>query len=430
MEISKPVYVGMGYEPASSVSLPVPAEESRAILGEEHWIPPSFNAAGIHVTPDAALCLTAVFSSINVISSDIASLSLNVFRRTGEETRRAALGHAAQRLIHVTPDGVTTAMRFRQHLMGHVLGWGNGYAEITRRGDGQPAALYLLDPAATYPELIDGVLYYRLSNGKLLPPDRVLHVAGLGWDGLKGYSPLRLARQAVAMGLAAETFSAAFFGNGSKAGGAIKVPGTLSDTAYNRLKVGWEARHQGSENAFRVAILEGGADWVPTTIDPEDAQLLATRQFQVVEIARLYRVPPHKIGDYSQSHLANIENSNIDYIQTTVMPWCVAIEAEMNLKLFTPRDQARYFVEHNIKTLLRGNMQAQADYYTKMFSIGHYSPNDIRRLENQNPIPESEGGNRRFVLAGLVPLDKAGLPAPDPKTPATLPEPQKEEEKS
>jgi HK97 family phage portal protein len=314
--------------------------------------------------------------------------------------------------------------------MGHCLGWGNSYAEIIRdKKTGTPLELQLLspDPNETRPKRIKrgpfaGRLAYEVEGGKRrLLAENVLHIAGFGFDGLCGYSPVQYHRQGIALGLAAERFGGSFFGNGSRAGGLLKVPKTLSAEAIANLRDSFERVHQGADNAHRIAVLEEGVDWVQNSVNPEDAQFLATRQFQVVEVARIYGVPPHKIGDYSRATFSNIEESNLDYVISSILPWVIEIEQEYNLKLFTRRDRMRgYFVEHSFNTLLRGNMAARASYYKQMFELGVFSSNDIARLENVNPIgPE---GDTRFVPLNMSTLkdaakgdDSAGGddPAPD-----------------
>lgn len=373
--------------------------------------------SGVMVTPETSLTLTAAYAAVNVLSTDLASMGIQVCRRLPDGTKTPAIGDRRNELLRGSHNGDAPAIRMRQALMGHVLGWGNGYAEIVRDGGGWPDAIHLLSPRPqdTKPErLKSGRLVYRLSNGKQLLAEDVIHVAGLGWDGLSGYSPVAMARQAIGLGLAAEQFGAALFGNGATPRGFLKTPHKLSKEAAARLREQFEAVHQGTINAHRTAVLEEGLEWTPTTINPDDAQFLETRKFQVIEIARMYRVPPNKLCDYSQAHLANLEQSNIDYLTTSLMPWAIAIEAELNLKLFSTAERQTLFVEHDLTNLLRGDMAARGAYYKQMFDMGVYSVNDIRKLENMNPIQD---GDKHFVPLALTTLDCAGQP--DPKAMGT-----------
>jgi HK97 family phage portal protein len=393
---------------------------------EEPYDQPETKAA-IDVTPEVALTLAAYYAAINVISTDVAMLPLKVYRRRRSGGRDEVRDDPRSELLGLSPDGETTAMRWRQAWAGHALGWGNGYAEIGFDGNGMPAGLYLMSPRGTKPQRRpqDGKLYYKHGSGTL-PPYRVLHLAGLGFDGLIGYSPVKLAKEALGLGLAAERFGAAFFGNGSVPKGLLKTPGKLDEDAQKRLRESWESVHRSTTNANKVAILEQGLEWQQTTIPPEDAQFLATRQFQVLEVARLFRLPPHKLGDYSQSHLSNIESANLDYLTTTIAPWCEAIEQELNRKLFTPEERAAgMFVEHDMRAFLRGDMKARAEFYTKLRDLGAINPDEIRALENMNPI---DGGDLYLVPLNMVSLKEAGKPpepppAPAPADPAIDPEP-------
>ena len=395
--------------------------------------------SGVLVTPDRALALTAYYAAINRIATDVASLPWCVYRRRRDGSRQILPDHPVSKLIRESPDGETTSMRWRQAYMAHVLGWGNGYAEIEFSKGGQPLGLYLLDPAGTAPERRpqDQVLYYRLSrqdmtkSGPTLSPHRVLHSAGLGYNGLKGYSVAQYHREAIGLGLAAERFGGAFFGNGSRPSGVLELPYKLKDkAAIDLLRHGWNTEYSGPDNAGKIAILEAGAKFHATSIPPEDAQFLQTRQFQVLEIARLFGIPPHKIGDYSSTGSAYraLEEANLDYLATTIRPWCVSIEQEFTRKLLTEDERARGFhIEHDMSAFLRGNSEARGRYYTTLLGLSMVTANDLCSMEGLNPIGEE--GNRRYLTTSLQPLDQAGkapaktAPAepdgdetPDPKT--------------
>lgn len=370
--------------------------------------------SGVSVTPETALGLTAAYAAINVIATDTAALPVRVYRRQPDGSRVEVPDHPASELLKWSPQGQTietTSMRQRQAWMGHTLGWGNGYQEIERDNAGRPIALHLLCPKGTQPErrTEDRRLVYRLPNGKTIPPTHVLHLAGLGFDGLRGYSPVQLAREAIGLGLAAEAFGASFFGNGSMPRGVLKHPGRVGEEVLKDLRANWEEIHRGPDNANRMAILEEGMEWIQTTINPQDAQFLATREFQVKEIARLYRVPPHKIGDFSEAHLANFEAGNLDYLITVLAPWCEQQEQEYSLKLLTREERlAGYYIEHVLAALLRGDSKARAEFYTKLRDLGALSPNEVRRMENMNPVPH---GDVHLVPLNMTTLQNAGAVA-------------------
>jgi HK97 family phage portal protein len=381
----------------------------------------NMSRTGLNITPETALGLTACYAAINTIATDVASLPLRVYRKQPNGGREEMADHPLAILLAESPDGETTSMRWRQAMMGHALGWGNGYAELTYDGDGFPRGMYLLDPR-TEPQrrAQDKRLYYRKADGGTLPPYRVLHVAGWGYDGLKGYSPIMQAREAVGLGLAAESFGSTFFGNGSSPKGILKTPNAVTPEMADRLRAGWEDLHRGLANSHKVAVLEQGLEWQSISIPPEDAQFILTRQFQVVEIARLFRLPPHKIGDYSQSHLANIEAANLDYMTTVLMPWCEAIEQEINRKLLTTDERrAGYYVEHQMQAFLRGDMKARAEFYLRMRDLGAINPNEIRARENMDPI--GPAGDVYLVPLNMTNLEHAGE-KPEPPEPPDVPD--------
>jgi HK97 family phage portal protein len=373
--------------------------------------------SGILVTPQTALNFTSVFSAVNVISTDIACLSFTTYRRTGADSRVPAAEVPSARLFAQAPNPETNAFRFRQALMGHVLLWGNGYAEIVRDGRGRPIELWLLNPAQVQPKRDpSGKLFYLLTDsGKRILPENMIHVAGLGFDGLVGYSAIHMAKQAVGLGIASEEFGAGFFGSGATPHGVLKTPRRLSATARQNLRESIYAVHQGTKNAHHLMILEEGMDWSPTTMPLDDAQFLATRAFQNLEIARIFRLPPHKLGDFSQAHLTNIEEANRNYVETTLVGWALAIEAECDGKLlFESEREEGIFWHHNFYRLERGNTAARVAFYTAMRNMGAMSADDIRVSEGMNPIGPSKGGDLYLVQAQYTPLAGAGKAPADP----------------
>jgi HK97 family phage portal protein len=373
------------------------------------------NLTGITVTEKSVLSLTAAFACINVIATDLASLPLILYRRRKSGGRDEITDHDAGYRLRWSPDDSDSmsSVKLRQDWMGHTLGWGNGYIQVKRSGDGTISSFNLLDPSKTQAQRrqSDGGIYYVVGNSQTLQSEEVLHLAGLGFDGLSGYSPPKLVKQAFALGLAMETFGSGFFGNGSKAGGWLKVARKMSPEAIRNLRESFEYVHRGTYNAHRIGILEEGMDFVNSQISPEDAQFLASRQFQVIEVCRIYRVPPNKVGDYSQAHLANVEASNLDYITTTLRPWAVSTENTCSLKLLTPKERRKgFFFEHQLAALLRGDMKARVEYYTRMRDAGSMCPDEIRDLEGLNPI-EGGIGQVYLVPANLVPLAKMDVDA-------------------
>jgi HK97 family phage portal protein len=369
--------------------------------------------SGILVTPATALNFVSVFCAVNTIATDLATLPLGPYRREGEGARVPAPEASGARLLANCPDpdsGDANAFRTRQATMGHVLLWGNGYLEIRRNGRGAPTGLTPLNPATTQPRRDDrtGKLYYHLIDvDRKLLPENVVHIAGLGFDGIAGFSVIHFCRGGVGLGIATENFGGSFFGNGATPSGILKTPRRLSPLARQNLRESIYQVHQGSLNANHLMILEEGLDYAPRTMPLEDAQFLATRQFQVLEVARMYRIPPHKLMDYSKGAQASVEEANRNYEETTLLGWATAIEAEVDNKLLfqTERDRG-VFYHHNFGRLNRANTQVRTGYYQVMRNTGAMSADDIRAAEGLNPIGTEKGGDAYVIQGQYVPLDQ------------------------
>jgi HK97 family phage portal protein len=388
---------------------------------------PSPVLSGVAVTPETALTMTAVFACINVISTDVASLPLEVKRRLRGGGKVPVRNDPRYELLYCEPNDDTTPMRFFQAYVGHRLGWGNAYAEIdrVRKGPavGLPGALFLHSPRPmdTYPvKTRDGRLFYKVDAGRReLRAEDVLHHAGLGWDGVLGYSPIALARQAIGLGIGQEEHGASFYGNACSPKGALEVAKKLSPEGFRNLRESYEAVHMGTHNAHRLMILEEGTKFVPYSIDPVDAQYLESRKFQVIEICRIYRVPPHKVGDWSQSHLANVEEANIDYRNTTLGPETQSFRQECDRKLFTRRERAHgLHVAHDFVALMQGDSKARTAYYKERFATGSMSPDMIAEAEGDNPLPDGIG-SKFYIPMNLIELGaEPPAAAAPPKTAA------------
>jgi HK97 family phage portal protein len=371
--------------------------------------PVGTNFSGAIVSERSSLSLSSAYACVNVLSTDLGFPPLRVMQASPDGSRKARPDHPADALLRVSPDGETTAMRARMAWVGHVFGWGNGYQQIARDIFGRPSGLDRLDPATCEPKRrkSDNKLYYSVDDSKALRPDEVLHLAGLGYDGLVGYSPVRICRQAFGLGLATETFGAGFFGNGATPRGVIKRPGVMSDEAWDNFREAFNEVHQGPHNSNKLLLLEEGMEFEATAVSPEDAQFLETRRFQVIEVCRIYRVPPHKVMDYADAHYANVEESNLDYLMTTIAPWCVQIEQVCNLRLLTPDEVAKgFYVEHALSAFMRGNSAARAQYYKDLAGLGVLSPNQVAAAEGLDPI--GPAGNKRLVPLNMTTLDAAG----------------------
>lgn len=390
------------------------APEERAIPGEELWWPPGATtaSAGVVITERTAIQSAPVLAAHITIATDVGITPLNVCQRMADDTHRVAVDHPLTPILRRSPDGRTTPSRFRAALIGHALAYGSGYAEIVRRGDGRPVSIHLCDPRSTRPQdAPDRRAGYAVGN-QWLPAADVLHIAGFGFDGIEGYNLIRLMRQSIGVALGSESYAADFFANGADPGGAVEMPGTFeTKEKLQRFREGLEDRHQGPGKRHRVAVITQGGKWVKTGAEPDKAQLIETRRYQAIDVVRPWRVPPHKIGDYSQAHLANVGAANLDYLMTTLLGWFVAIEEEFSLKLLSEAEwRAGYHLEHDLTTLLRGDVLTRYQCHEIGVRNGWASRNDVRRIEGQNPIPPEKGGDLYTIQAQVIPLSQAGKP--------------------
>lgn len=307
---------------------------------------------------------------------------------------------------------------FRETLMTHLLLWGNAYAQIIRNGKGEVVALYPLMPnKMTVSRDETGQLYYTYQKSQeelpkdntytvTLHPSDVLHIPGLGFDGLVGYSPIAMAKNAIGLAIATEEYGSKFFANGAAPSGVLEHPGTIKDP--QRVRESWMSQFGGSANSNKIAVLEEGLKYTPISISPEQAQFLETRKFQINEIARIFRVPPHMVGDLEKSSFSNIEQQSLEFVKYTLDPWVVRWEQSIQRTLLTPEEKKTYFVKFNVEGLLRGDYQSRMSGYATARQNGWMSANDIRELENLDRIPAEEGGDLYLVNGNMLPLNKAG----------------------
>ena len=368
--------------------------------------------SGKSVTARSAIQLSTVYACVRVISETVASLPLNVFEVT-ERGGVKALEHPLQRLLHDEPNPEMTSFVWRETMLSHLLLWGNSYCQIIRNGRNGIVGLYpLLPDHMEVDRDSKGRLTYTYTTGEgrivRLAPEDVLHIPGLGFDGVMGYSPIALEKSAVGLSIAAEEYGSKFFGNGAMPSGVLTHPNTVKDP--KRLRESWNAAYGGSANSGKVAILEESMSFTPISIPNDAAQFLETRKFQVTEICRIFRVPPHMIGDLERATFSNIESQNISFAVHTIRPWLVRIEQAMNRALFSEGEKAgssggrRYYAQFNLDGLMRGDYKSRMEGYAIARQNGWMSANDIRELENLNPIPVEEGGDMYLVNGNMIPI--------------------------
>ena len=377
------------------------------------------STSGKPVNERSAMQMTAVYACVRILSEAIASLPVHLHQYRGDGSKEKAISHPLYRLLHDEPNPEMTSFVFRETLMTHLLLWGNAYAQIIRNGKGEVVALYPLMPNRMTVDRDEmGHLYYQYqmqdsdtptsnSGTVILKPMDVLHVPGLGFDGLVGYSPIAMAKNAIGMAIACEEYGAKFFANGATPGGILEHPGTVKDPA--RVRDSWNAAFGGSSNANKVAVLEEGMKYTPISISPNEAQFLETRKFQIDEIARIFRVPPHMVGDLEKSSFSNIEQQSLEFVKYTLEPWIVRWEQAINRALLTEKEKAAFFVKFNVDGLLRGDYQSRMNGYATARQNGWMSANDIRELENLDRIPPELGGVLYLIIGNMTKLEDAGI---------------------
>ncbi|WP_436772059.1 phage portal protein [Yinghuangia sp. YIM S09857] len=381
------------------------------------------NSSGIHVSPETALMYSPFFAGMRVIAEDLGSLPLFLYERLARGKRRAT-EHPLYALLHDQPNPMMTSMQLRETLQSHATSWGDGVAAlVTHPRTGVIEEIWPLRPDRlciyTRPtgragQVDKWFVYDDQVNGVLarLHATEVLHIAGLGFDGVRGYPVVDLAANAIGLGLATEHYGAKHFSNGSAPGGALSHPGNLSPDARRRMADDWENIHRGIDRAHRVAILEEGVTWQQVGIPNDSAQFLETRKLQVTEMARWLRLPPHKIGDLERATFSNIEQQQLDYITSALGSWLMRWEQAILTQLLLPEERSRYFAEHLVDALLRGDTLSRYQAYAVGRQWGWLSANDIREMENRNPIA---GGDTYLVPLNMVPAG-GGAPEEDTRT--------------
>lgn len=399
--------------------------EPRIYIGTRH--------AGVQINEDTALTFGAVYACVRVISETLAGLPWCVYQLT--QTGRQELDNAVARLLNLRPNPEQTAFSLREALMAHVLTWGNGYAEIQRDMLGRAIALWLITPDRVIPDRIDGALVYRVRDADAAGAERVLqaadvlHIHGLGYDGICGYSPVRMAARSIGIGIAQDTFAGAFYANGTHVGGIVQVDANLSPEQLKEVEAYVNDEHRGPEKAFKVKVLGQGMKYEGYTMPLDDAQFLESRKFSVTEVARWYRVPPHKIADLDRSTNNNIEHQGIEFVTDTVVPWAQRLEQEASAKLLIGAARNVQYTKLNIKALMRGDAKSRGEFYGLMTRIGAMTVNEVRALEELDGIgPE---GDECLVQLNQTTLERMvkDPPAPggmDPAAPSAPGDPNAE----
>lgn len=367
------------------------------------------STSGKTVNEFTAMQTTAVYACVRILAETLAALPLQLYRYTPGGKERV-YDHPLYHLLHDEPNPEMTSFIFRETLMSHLLIWGNAYAQIIRDRLGRVQGLYplRLDKMTVCRDERGKIFYLYTKTGDenpnikpygqvALQKEEVLHIPGLGFDGLVGYSPIAMA---------CEEYGAYFFANGASPSGVLEHPGVLKDPA--KVRDSWNAVYRGSANAHKVAVLEEGMKYQQIGIPLEEAQFLETRKFQLNEIARLYRIPPHMIGDLEKSSFNNIEQQSMEFVKYTLDPWVIRWEQAVQKALFLPEEKKQYFLKFNVNGLMRGDYESRMTGYSIGRQNGWLSANDIRELEDMNSVPDEEGGNLYLVNGSMTKLKDAG----------------------
>ena len=364
------------------------------------------SSAGMVVTEHTAFQVRAFFQGVGIVSVWPGILPLVTYRRVADDERERATSLPAYRLLHDAPNPYTMPIVFWQTIMAHALTWGNGYAEIEFDKADRPKALWNVTPDKIEPVVDGGRLSYRYANSRTIPATDILHIPGLGFDGIKGYSVISMARRSLGTAMAAEEFGASFFGNGAWPGVVLEHPGKLSPEAQNRLVASVELRHQGAQKSNRTMVAEEGMKVKKIGIPPDDAQFLETREFGVADVAGWLNLSPHMLGHRPGEWPGGTpEAADRHFFTHTLQPWLVRIQQECNRKLLPTG--GTYYTEHLPEALLRMSPEAKAQNYKLYFEMGVLTAEQIARKEN---LPKPE-------------------PKPEP-TPAPAPAPMMEEPKA
>ena len=380
--------------------------------------------SGKRVTDRTALQHIAVYACVRVLSEAIAQLPLHVYKYNDKGKERV-LQHPLYFLLHDQPNPEMTSFVFRETLMSHLLIYGNAYAQIIRNGREDVIGLYPLMPDKMKVDrdeknrLIYIYSRYDEANPNLKEQgdiifyaDEVLHIPGLGFDGLVGYSPIALAKNAIGISIACEDYGASFFGNNANPSGVLEHPGVIKNP--DKLRDAWH-RAYGGRNAHKVAVLEEGVKFTPISIPNNEAQFLETRKFQIEEIARMYRVPLHMISDLDHATFSNVEHLSLDFVKYSLDPWIVRWEQSLQKALLSDSEKGRYFIKFNVDGLLRGDYASRMQGYSIGIQNGFLCPNDVRELEDMNLIPEEKGGFTYMVNGSMSRLCDAGIAYADEK---------------
>ena len=376
-------------------------------------------SSGEQVDEKSSMQIATVYACVRLLAESVAQLPFHLYRvKNDGGGKEKARDHPLYKILFRQPNPEMSSFSFREVMMTHLLLWGNAYSQIVRDGKNEVIGLYpLLPENVEIDRNENGELYYiyhaytdevpgEKNKDVIFRRDEILHIPGLGFNGLVGFSPIAMMKNALGTTLAVEKYGAVFFKNNGQPSGVLEHPGVLKDP--QKIRDNWMDTYGGAGNAHKIAVLEEGMSYKPISLPPEDSQFLASREFGVEEICRIFRVPPHLVQDLKRSTFNNIEHQGISYVQYTLMPWLERFEQAIIKDVLVGEEQDLYFPKFNVDGLLRGDYRSRMEGYAIGRSNGWMSANDIRELENLDPLPDEEGGGSYIVNGTFIKLKDVG----------------------
>ena len=376
--------------------------------------------SGEQVDEKSAMQIATVYACVRLLAESVAQLPLHLYCYTDNGTgKEMAADHPLYAILHRQPNPEMTSFTWRETMMVHLLLWGNSYGQIIRDGKNGVVSVYPLLPENVEVDRDDhGEIYYiyhaytdeapgEKNKDIIFRRDEVLHVPGLGFNGLVGFSPIAMMKNSLGTTLAVEKYGSSFFKNGAQPSGVLEHPGVLKNP--EKIRQNWSDVYGGANNAHKVAVLEEGMSYKAISLPPEDSQFLSTRQFGVEEICRIFRVPPHMVQDLQRATFNNIEHMSIEFVMHTLMPWLIRIEQAIIKDVLMDEEKDEFFPKFNVDGLMRGDYKSRMEGYAVAITNGIMSVNDVRKLENLDPLDDSEGGNLHLINGSYTRLSQAGL---------------------
>ena len=376
-------------------------------------------SSGEQVDEKSAMQIATVYACVRLLAESVAQLPLHLYRYTNSGTgKEMAADHPVYSIIHRQPNPEMTSFTWRETMMVHLLLWGNSYSQIIRDGKNGILSIYPLLPENVEVDRDErGEIYYiyhaytdeapgEKNKDIIFQREEVLHVPGLGFNGLVGFSPIAMMKNALGSTLAVEKYGSAFFKNGAQPSGVLEHPGVLKNP--EKIRQNWTDVYGGANNAHKVCVLEEGMSYKAISLPPEDSQFLSTRQFGVEEICRIFRVPPHMVQDLQRATFNNIEHMAIEFVMHTLMPWLIRIEQAIIKDVLVGEEKDQLFPKFNVDGLMRGDYKSRMEGYAVAITNGIMSVNDVRKLENMDPLDDADGGNLHLINGSYTRLSQAG----------------------